>query len=56
MKEVFTLAAFLMFFIGFCIGFIVCKIKDIDIEIENEKLKKDIIELKLKLNEFKKRE
>jgi len=52
-KEMFTLTSLVLFFIGFCIGFFVAKIKDIDIELENEKLKKDIIELKMKLNFFK---
>jgi cell division protein FtsB len=52
-KETFVLALFLVFSIGFMIGWLASKIQDVDKELENEKLRKDIIELELKLNKFK---
>jgi len=50
MKEDLILIAFLFFSIGLLIGFLVAKVKDIDIELENSKLKKQITELKFQLN------
>jgi uncharacterized membrane protein YciS (DUF1049 family) len=55
-KEIFVLALFLVFLIGFMVGWLASKVQDVDKELENEKLKKDIIELKSKLNKFKKGE
>ena len=53
-KETFVLALFLIFLIGFMIGWLTSKIQDVDKELENEKLKKEIAELKMKLNFFRK--
>jgi hypothetical protein len=38
------------------VGWLASKVQDVDKELENEKLKKDIIELKSKLNKFKRGE
>jgi uncharacterized membrane protein YciS (DUF1049 family) len=45
-----------LFFIGFCVGFLVSKIRDINIELENEKLKREVNALKKQIKIFKKEE
>ena len=52
-KETFALALFLAFLIGFMIGWLASKIQDVEKEIENEKLKREVNILKNQLKIFK---
>ena len=55
-KEIFVLALFLVFLIGFMVGWLASKIQDVDKELENEKLKREVNMLKKQLKFFKRGE
>jgi len=55
-KEIFALALFLTFSISFMLGWLTSKIQDVDKELENEKLKREVNMLKKQIKFFKKEE